>query len=354
MNPTRKKIALLVGAAALGLWTGSHRPENVSVRLSPSRPLVEAQTSATLETASAESSAKAPVISSRPTAAPATRQAMAALVTARYRQEQLTRELDLEQRRYGRNYWDAECDGRALGALQQAREAMLRELSADANEVLNALFPDEAGEPIALTAFFGVDRAGPNVTFLSASSRERFEAALLAAPGETVADAGRLTELAAQVLSPNEIDLYRQWNEPAAAALRNQLVGFAPTEAEFVAILRDAQSVANEEPASTGIAGLETQLGAARFGELLKVRDPATQTALHDLYRLGLPLDNAGWLAAAREQAIASIQEVWQSAAVPDATKSQQVAQLERAHAQAINAKLNLSGSSLDELESNP
>jgi len=73
-------------------------------------------------------------------------------VLALYRKEQLTRELDLEQLRYGRHPWQTEPNGRELAALQQTRDALLKELSAEANQVLDRLFPAEAGEAITLAA----------------------------------------------------------------------------------------------------------------------------------------------------------------------------------------------------------
>jgi len=46
------------------------------------------------------------------------------------------------------------------------------------------------------------------------------------------------------------------------------------------------------------------------------LKDPALQTALRDLQRLGLPLAEAEWLAATRTRAIADIREIWQSPAL--------------------------------------
>jgi hypothetical protein len=279
--------------------------------------------------------------------AASTRREATEWVRALYRKEQVTRELDLEQRRYGRNYWQSECNGRELAILQQTRETLLKQLSAEATQLLNDLFPGEAGEPIALVAIFAPDRPGPNLTFLSASARERFEARILSADGVRE----HLIEIATQVLRPEEMESYHQWNDRAVAALRNQLVGFDQTEGEFGAILLETRLVAEDGEASGTGPTLERQLGAARYADLLRIKDPPMHTALQDLQRLGLPLAEAEWLAATRTRAIAEMDEIWKNAALTDVTKRERVLQLERIHGQTIAAKLALPDATLDGLD---
>lgn len=286
---------------------------------------------------------------SAPIGAP-TRRAAAALVRALYRKEQLTRELDLEQVRFGKNYWEAERRGCDLAGLPAAREAMLRELSAEATQVLADMFPGEAGEPVVLPAIFDADHAGPNVAFLSAEARARFEAAILADDSGRGADPERLREIAVRVLPPDAADTYRQWNDASAVALRAQLIGFNQTENEFVALLQAQRASAEDgDPRVVPIA-LETALDPARREELRQLRDPARHTALNDLQRLGLPLGDAAWLAAARARAVADIGEIWRSNLVTDGIKREQVALVEGIFSQAVAAKLGVRKATLDGL----
>lgn len=272
------------------------------------------------------------------------RRELVEFVRAQYRQEQLSRELDLEQRRYAGNYWEAGPDGRELAVLQRARETMIKELADEANQVLRGLFSGEGDEVVRLPAFFAADRPGPNLSFLSAASRARVEREILGRADGAAAEADWLARAAERVLSPAELTDYRRWNDPAAAALRERLAGFDPTEAEFLAIQRSV--------AGAGDTDLAAQLGAARFAEFSAIQAPAAQTALHDLRRLGLPLENVGWLAIARAQAVESIQAVWLNAAVSEREKRAQVERLERAYSAMIAARLSLPAGALDGLSS--
>lgn len=290
---------------------------------------------------------------SAPTATPksaSTRREAAALVRALYRKEQLTRELDLEQRRYGRAYWQPEANGRELAQLQRERETMLAQLNAEANQVLQDLFPGETGEPIALPALFGDGRAGPALGFLPAADRARFEAEILASDDDRDGDAGHLLEIAQRLLPADEFAAYRQWNEPDTAALRAQLLGFDQTGDEFDAILQESRRTDAERATRAPGTGLEATLGTARFAAWRQLQDPAVHTALGDLNRLGLPLDSAAWLAAARAQAIAQISEVRQSLVLSDVAKQERVTRIERACSQAIAEKFALPAGSLDGL----
>jgi len=228
---------------------------------------------------------------------------------------------------------------------------MLKELGAEATQVLGGLFPGETGEPIVLAAIFDASHAGPNLSFLSSEARARFESEILADDSDRGADPERLREIARRVLSAGESDSYRKWNEPAAVALRAQLIGFNPTEGEFVAILQERRAVGEDGDAREAIAELENILGSARLTELEKLKDPALHAALNDLQRLGLPLGEAEWLATTRTRAIAAIGEIWQSALLTDGIKREQVSLVERTFSQAVAAKLGLTSAALDGLE---
>jgi hypothetical protein len=241
-----------------------------------------------------------------------TRREATELVRALYRKEQLTSELDLEQLRYGYKYWQSECNGRELAELQHARDSMLKQLSAEANQVLNDLFPNEAGEPITLLALFDTTHPGPNLTFLSPSLREQFESEILAGDEDHGVDRERLFDIATRLLPSNKMESYRRWNDRSAAVLRDRLIGFNQTESEL--------------------------------------KDPAMSTALRDLQRFGLPLGEAEWLAATRALAVEDIGKIWQSAALSDAMKRESVTQTERAYSQTIATKLALPEASLDGL----
>ena len=345
----RKKSLLFVGVVALGAMMRWRWSDEVAARRTREVPLREVPSEA--RQASQSTRVEPKISAAVPMFAPAaTRREATELVRALYRKEQLTSELDLEQLRYGYNYWQSECSGRELAELQQAKESMLKQLSAEANQVLNDLFPNEAGEPITLIALFDTTHPGPNLTFLSPSLREQFESEILAGDGDRGVDRERLFDIATRLLPSREMASYRQWNDRPAAVLRDQLVGFNQTESEFVAILHEA-SLAEEDGGVHGTeVGLETQLGAARYADFLKSKDPAMYTALHDLQRFGLPLEEAEWLAATRTRAVEDIGKIWQSAALSEATKRERVAQTERAYGQTIAAKLALPEASLDGL----
>jgi hypothetical protein len=203
-----------------------------------------------------------------------------------------------------------------------------------------------------LTAIFSAEHAGPNLAFLSPAQRERFEAEILADDGGHGADdPGRLGAIAARVLPPDKVDLFHRWNDPAAAALRAQLVGFNPSEDEFIAIRGEMQSLAAEGETTEPAGHLEIALGSARFAELQKLLEPALHTAINDLQRLGLPLAEAPWLAETRARATADLGEIWRSTTLTDAMKRDRVTQTERFYGQAIAAKLGLPAAALDGIE---
>jgi hypothetical protein len=293
----------------------------------------------------------APAVDRPPAPVPATRAEAASMLRTLYRREQFTRELALEQQRYGAHYWSAEHAGAELGALQRAKAELARELSAEAEAVLRDLFPGETGEGIALSPIFDADHPGPQVACLTEAARARLEAAFV--EQAAAVDTGTLLELAQRVLTPEELELYRRWNDPAAAALRQRLAGFAATEAEFQALLADARLAPEETPAERATR-LAAELGPRRAAQLAEWEEPALRTAAADLQRRGLSLENARWLAATRAQAQAAIQNTWADARLDLAAREQRVAQIGHTYAQAIAAQLALPAAALDELFSPP
>jgi len=263
-----------------------------------------------------------------------------------YRQEELTRELEFEQRRYGANYWSAEADGAQLAALRRERDAMIARLNSEANAVLALMFPPETGEPIALAAIFGDDHPGPNLSGVSPAGRQKLEVEILAA---AEVDPANLLAVASQILPAADLASYRQWNAPAVIALRHELVGFAPSEREFLAILRAAPGEEDGRDAAVTNVELAAELGGEREAEFRRTIDPAYQTAVQALQRLGRPLADASWLAATRARATSEIQQVRQDPALGDAAKTERVAAVERAYGQAITARLALPVGSLDD-----
>ena len=202
------------------------------------------------------------------------RRQMAEALKARFLREQVRAELDLQQRRYGEGYWQSELGNRQLLELDEIRAAMLKRLNAEANAALDAQCPGEAGDPIVLPPLFGADRPGPNVTFLSPPSREKLERLIADQSASGPVDAARLLDAARQVLPPDEMAAYQQWNAPEAALRRGQLVGFNATEDEFNAIAQWPNFVNAGAPDGGEDAGAELALadriGVERTAELIQ------------------------------------------------------------------------------------
>jgi hypothetical protein len=277
--------------------------------------------------------------------AAATRAQAAAQLTALYRAEQLTREIDLEQKRYGDRYWKSECTGIEFAALQVAREELVNRLTAEANQILTSLFPTSSSDAITLEPIFDANHAAPNVSGLSPASRQRLEQEILASRS---VDAGELLALAARVLPSPEFEAYRSWNDPAASALRHQLVGFDASEGEFLAILRDGHANESTLDGYDSHSKLEAALGPTRYAEYASATDAALNSAAQDLHRFGLPLDHAGWLATTRSEAIAAVQQIWSDPVLADSQKKQKLAEVEQRYATAVAARLSLPAASLD------
>ena len=267
-----------------------------------------------------------------------TREVAARWLLGYYRHEQLAQELELEQTRYGARYWEPELGIAALQDLQLRREDLLKRLGAEMNALLVEMAPGETGEALGLEPFFTIDRAGPNLGFLPAESRAKMIEALAVGPLEPE----KLPDIARQVLSADEFQQYTRWNAPTAAALRNRLVGFDADENEFNAVLRWTQATDAVIGATPARADLEQSLGSARLAEFEHLQEPVMKTAVQDLQRLGLPLDQAAMLAGIRRQAVEHLQDVWGDPRVPDAQKSSRVSQVEAAYRLAIAAQLQL------------
>ncbi|WP_438480251.1 hypothetical protein [Oleiharenicola lentus] len=281
-------------------------------------------------------------------------QTLAALKTY-YRREQIKAELAIEQRRYGANYWETELGAKALHALQAERLARLNELNAEMSGVWREMSFASAETTSALTPLFSPESAGPNVSFLSLASREKVETLIVAAAQRGPIKPADLIDQLRTLLPADEFADYVKWNAPAAALRRMQLVGFHASEKEFNTLAQHPDFVnptsgQSTEPALSA-SELEILIGAARFAELNQLRTAERQTAVHDLHRLGLPLDYAKWLQDFRAQAVTTLQAVWQEPHTPDAAKAARVDQLQHAYRLSLLATLSPTGAAFDETE---
>lgn len=272
-------------------------------------------------------------------------------LTAYFTREQLTRELALEQSRYGPQYWDSEMGVAALRELQARREETTKRLSTEMNDILTAMCPGEAGERLTLKPFFSLDQAGPNLGFLSPASREALTEAILSFAQDEPIDAGKLQEAASKVLAGDELEQYNQWNAPAAAALRNRLVGFEADETEFKAIQHWQRELGLERDPAITRTELARQIGVDRLAQFERLEEPVMRTAVQDLHRLGLPLDQAAWLSDFRTRAVAHIQKLWGDAALTDTQREALVKQVQSAYRVELTAQLGMSDSALNEAD---
>lgn len=249
-----------------------------------------------------------------------------------FSRELLRQEIELGQARYRGQYWEAEPGLPELQQLETRRGEIVRRLATEMNGLLAAMCPDEPGEPLALTAFFSLDHPAPNLGFLSAASREKVEDVLLAAEGPVAA---------ARVLSGQELVDYLNWNAPLSAALRNRLAGLAPDESEFAAI-RQWQAAAGSEEEAGARTELARQLGPARLAQLEWQIGPEMSTAVQDMRRLGLPVEQAAWLAEFRRQASGQLQRAWGDPWLDAGGRQARVGLLERAFRAELAAQLAL------------
>jgi hypothetical protein len=349
-NPFLSRLlAPLVAAAlilAIWLWMHASRPKEIGAI---DRAVVQHESSPAAE--EPIDTPRQPAIAAVHPTNPTSRQDIIDGVRAVYRKVQLTRELDLEQQRYATDYWKPDHNGADLAALRSQRATLLRELSEEATRVIAAYFPNEAVEPLTLKPLFSDDSPAPNLSFLSADSRRHLESELLQ---NSELDRARFDDVAARVLSGPELEWYRRWNDPMAAALRQQLVGFEASEREFNVLLQHNRVLAEAGEAYGSSFALEGQLGRERYTQLEAFKSPAFQSAVQDLNRAGIALVNADWLASTRQRAAEEIQQVWQSPSLSDAAKAQQVSTLQRQYGVMIDTRLGRHGSSVDEVGQTP
>jgi hypothetical protein len=257
-------------------------------------------------------------------------------LTHYFAKELLGVELELEQARYHGQYWEAEPGLAELRQIETRRTEAIARLTAEMNGMLEEMCPGAAGAPLALVPYFSLDHPAPNLAFLSEASRGKMEEILLAR--EEPADA---MAAAAKILSGPELADYARWNAPSAAALRNRLAGFDATEGEFNAVL-EWQHAAGSEGESEARNELVRKLGAERVAQLDALTDPAVHTATQDLHRLGLPLDQAGWLTDFRRAAVAQLQRSWRDPRLTDAQKQAEVGVLRDAFRDELTTQLKI------------
>jgi hypothetical protein len=354
MTPRSKAVLALASAIAiLALLHGPGERAPAARSATLGRPVaVEKAGVAGFESVRDETAAK-PLAPPAPVPVKLLRGEVAEYLKALYQKEQLAEELALEQRRYGKNYWQSEADGPALATLRAARQAMLARLASELNVRIDELCPDQPGDPVVLRALFDDDRPAPNLSFLSAESRQTFEHTLQSAlaDGTFDADAQRLLALAMPALPAEQAELYRKWNQPASAALRHQLIGFETSETEFTALLERSRAIASTGEAPNADVTLAVRLGAERYTEYLRLQDPAVQTALHELHRRGLPVQHAEWLATSRAAGSDALQQVWNDPTLPEPSKAERVEAVRRSYRDAINTQLSSTGAVADDNE---
>lgn len=264
------------------------------------------------------------------------------------RREQYRTELQIEQARYPRHYWESPPSIETIGDLERLRQSELAGLDQEMNNDLKALFGADAAPPPAADPFFGPDHPGPKVDFLPPASRQRLEQALFSEdPDGRMSSVDRLN-LASQLLTPDEFALYAKWNSPAAVSLGSELVGFQPTQAEYDAIYR-WQTVADSEqgfPTAQARTGADDQLkaalGAGRYDAFKHLQDPAYQTVAQMLNRWGLPLASADSVLALRQSAVSAMDAIWQNPDIQDDQKAALVEKTRQQYRQQITVQLGL------------
>ena len=263
---------------------------------------------------------------------------------AYYRSELLDRELELEQQRYAGKYWQtAPASGGEQDRSLQKTQLTAR-LQSEANEVFAGMCPGEPAPQLELAPFFNEDRPGPNLSTLTANSREEFKKVLLLLAPDEPLDPILLMDVAESVLSAGELAKYVRWNAPAASALRTRLAGHETNEKEFLALL-DWQASLGTDTEGDAKAKLLRNVGPESMVQLEEQMEPTFQTAAQDLRRSGLPLNLAPWLADFRDQAAAKFQLVWADEQLSGAQKEERVRQVQSALRSELRAHL---GSAVD------
>lgn len=187
-----------------------------------------------------------------------------------YEQRKLLRDLDLD------GNWDDDADQRVYGKLPPDKVSQLKRIAADYADMEEQLYVDAR------------DRNSPEV---------KARAALLAK--EKRADMER-------ALTPGELLEYDMRNSQAAQRLRNRLMRFTITEAEYVAAFPQVRAIVENvgghelagglegrrawERAEKEIdAALRQSLGEARYQELANANDPTFRQTREFVTELKLP-----------------------------------------------------------------
>lgn len=244
----------------------------------------------------------------------------------------LRQELALEQLRYGGGYWEAELSPADGAALDEARRAVLAEVSI-------------AAEGETLEPFFGPEQAGPCVRFLAPDARERFLDVLARVAGGAPLTTEVMLIAAREALSEADFAEYVRWNAPETKALRERLAGFAPSQHEFDAIIARA----NGAPEMKEL--LRAELGEERFAEWRRQESAEMQTALRDVRRVGGAAADAVWLCAQRRRLVEQLAEIWNDAALTTAEKERRSATLKQAGREVLAARWPIRGPELPEID---
>lgn len=99
-----------------------------------------------------------------------------------------------------------------------------------------------------------------------------------------------------RVLSPEELNEITLRTSDTATDLRQNLIGFEPTEEEFHTIVRLREvgsSAKSPEDAARAESDLKTALGEARYAEFLRARDPVFKAAYIFARHYGMPITSA-------------------------------------------------------------
>lgn len=257
---------------------------------------------------------------------------------AHFRQEQYLAEIAFAQMCYPTQYWESAPEMETILAVEKARLAELGKLNDELAAKLSALFGADVEAPRSRPSLFSSEMLPPKIDFLAPASREQFERELMAADPEARMSSSERMAIAERVLAPAEYALYVKWNSPAATALRDQTVEFAPSRPEYDAIFEWKKAAGSEDgfpdaAAKTAADGrLTAALGADRAKTFLSTEDPGYQTTVGQLRRLGLPLHQTTSVLALRQQASEAVRAAWHDPVVPAEMKAKQVEGLRQAY----------------------
>ncbi|HZP61297.1 MAG TPA: hypothetical protein VFB27_13330 [Opitutaceae bacterium] len=264
------------------------------------------------------------------------------------RREQYRTELLIEQGRYAPHYWESPPSIETAADLERLRQSALAQLDQDTAGQLKDLFGTDAAPPPADAPLFGLDHPGPKIDFLPSASRQRLEETFFSRdPDGRMSSVDRL-DLARQVLTPDEFELYAKWNSPAAASLGTELVGFGASQAEYDAIYRWQTVADSEEGFGSAQARteadnqLQVALGSDRYAAFQHLQEPAYQTVVQMLNRWGLPASSADAVFSLRQSAVSAMAAIWEDPNVPDEQKAALVEKTRQQYRQQITTQLGL------------